>query len=180
MSEMDVSIEVIEQKNEVLDENKQEETEESSDKTTSENSSDSSSSQEEEEEVAGEIEENEPPPVKRRRKRKRRPKKKKTESVITAYVPEEPFTARYKFLSSTAIPKLHLRFDSAGNADEDKSEFNYKPRIIAALEKNLSLCEGNKKEANLALELTQELVVLPQEEEEIISLKPRIIEAIIV
>lgn len=116
------------------------------------------------------------PLAKRRRKRKRRPKKKRG-AAVTAYVPEEPFPARYgnipAFLNSAAVPKVHLRFDSEGNTDENKSQFNFKPRIIKALLVNLSLCD--KVEREIEMDVTQEI---PDIAEEIISRKPRIIKAI--
>lgn len=156
-----------------------------------EENSSSTSSSSEEEKSNKEISEaaNDEPPNKRRRKRKRRPKKKK--NVITAYVPDEPFKSRYKnnlpaFLNTVA-PKIHLRFDEAtGEADQNKSEFNYKPRIIKALERNLSLKEDIKDLENnvnieLMLEVTQEVPRKFNNEddnEEIICRKPRIIKAI--
>ena len=119
------------------------------------------------------------PPAKRRRKRKRKPKKKKALITTTAYVPEEPFQARYEnlpaFLNS-AVPKVHLRFDTEGNEDENKSQFNYKPRLIKALLINLSLCENfNQVEKEIEMEVTQEI---PELADEVVSKKPRIIKAI--
>jgi hypothetical protein len=128
------------------------------------------------------------PPMKRRRRRKRRTKKKK--NVTTAYVPDEPFKMRYNNLPAflnAAAPKIHLRFDSqTGDTDQNKSEFNYKARIIKALEKNLSLKENFKDvERNLnhelmMLEETQEIPTKFNDDgsDEIICRKPRIIKAI--
>lgn len=76
-----------------------------------------------------------------------------------------------------AVPKVHLRFDDEGKTDENKSEFNYKPRIISARSKNLELNENIKEELKvLEMEVTQ--TVEPEIIQEIISLKPRIIKAI--
>lgn len=119
----------------------------------------------------------EQPAAKRRRKRKRKPKKKKV--VIAAYEPEDPFPARYNNLPAFlnyAAPKVHLRFDTEGNEDGKKSEFNYKPRIIKALLSNLSLCENlNQIEKEIDMDVTLEVPALV---EEIISRKPRIIKAL--
>lgn len=157
------------------------ETVETTENSSSSGTSESSDSQEAE--SSNKIEEE--PPAKKRRKRKRRPKKKKIDpAAITAYVPDKPFTSRYNkvFLSSAlAIPKVHLRFDNDGNADDDKSEFNYKPRLIRALENNLSLCEDFKN-VDLALEDTQDIIQITEEvqQQQIISRKPRIIKAIVI
>lgn len=119
------------------------------------------------------------PPTKKRR-RKRHQKKKKLNTVQTE--PEESFKSRYKKLPvfiNSAAPKVHLRFDEEGNTDEDKSEYNYKPRIIKALSKNLELHENlNDAQKPVNMEVTEnneEIIIIP---EEIISLKPRIIKAI--
>lgn len=168
-----------EQMKNVEEELKNEQSEKSSSSTNS-SSSGSSTESSETSKSDGKIEESlEEPPVKRRRKRKRRPKKKKSAQSVTAYVPDEPFKARYKklpvFLNS-AIPKVHLRFNDDGSADENKSEYNYKPRIIKALLKNLSLNENfndpeNEEELD-ELQLTQEIPPVIQ------KIKPRIIKAI--
>lgn len=81
------------------------------------------------------------------------------------------------FFINSAAPKVHLRFDEQGNADENKSDFNYKPRIIFALIKNLELHEEiNKKCVNIEMETSQETE--PELIQEEICLKPRIIKAI--
>jgi Ulp1 family protease len=114
---------------------------------------------------------------KRSRKRKRHRKKKTT----TAYEPPRPFKARYKklkLLEPTIQPKLHIRFDDeTGEPDKEKSEFNFKPRIIKALAKNLSLLENfsNLVEAEIQAETEKE-----SGEISIVSLKPRLIKAIII
>lgn len=120
--------------------------------------------------------------TKRGRKRKRRPKKKKSSEIsTTAYVPDEPFKARYSKIAflSTAAPKVHIRFDNEGNADEEKSEFNYKARIIKALVKNLTLCDKKKFNDDKEEEVVKEI---KKEEDfaEIIDRKPRIIKAIVI
>lgn len=78
---------------------------------------------------------------------------------------------------NSAAPKVHLRFNEEGNTDEEKSEFNYKPRIIKALSRNLELNENLKDEMkSLDMVVTENIQLdAPQE---IISLKPRIIKAI--
>lgn len=162
-----------------VEENKGEASEKSSSITNS-SSSESSTESSETSKTDGKTEDlSEEPPVKRRRKRKRRPKKKKSTQSVTAYVPDEPFTARYKklpvFLNS-AIPKVHLRFNDDGSADENKSEYNFRPRIIRALIKNLSLNENlndpDHEEETEVMSLTQEIPAV------IHKIKPRIIKAI--
>lgn len=126
------------------------------------------------------LEEINKPPIKKRR-RKRHPKKKKSSSTTIQSAPDESFKARYKKLPvfiNSAAPKVHLRFDEQGNADEDKSEYNYKPRIIKALIKNMELHENLKNDQkDIEMEVTESIeeIVSPHE---IISLEPRIIKAI--
>ncbi|KAG5677814.1 hypothetical protein PVAND_007541 [Polypedilum vanderplanki] len=114
-------------------------------------------------------------PQKRKRKRKRKRKK----MITTAYEPEEPFTKRYKNFSldleMVKKPKLHIKFDDNGNIDEKLSKFNYKPRIIKALEVNLPIHEKTVKRTESCETVQIESHIL---EESVISLKPRIIKAI--
>jgi hypothetical protein len=123
-------------------------------------------------------------PTKRKRKRKRHHKKKPT----TAYDPPRPFTARYKkfkILEPTVLPKLHIRFDDCtGEPDKTSSVYNSKPRIIEALKKNLSLLESLKEVSQDSspvaiddVKYTENVKILNHF---VISLKPRIIKAIVV
>lgn len=123
-------------------------------------------------------------PQKRKRKRKRYRKKK----ITTAYVPPRPFSARYKkfkISEPAVLPKLHIRFDDdTCEPDQLTSEYNLKPRIISALKKNLSLLDNLKEVAqekeNLPLDNLQPDVKSLNTESLVISLKPRIIKAIII
>ena len=149
---------------------------ESPSETSSEQSSTSASSSNSSENV--EI-------IKNKRKRKRKRKKKQPKAAETIPV---PFTSRYKKYKKTIIPvsapKVHIRFDDTGNLDEENSEFNRKPRIIRILATNLLLNESLKQQTII---ITPDTVILnPIEESSVqeivtsISLKPRIIKAIII
>lgn len=71
-----------------------------------------------------------------------------------------------------------MRFNEEGNTDKDKSEFNYKPRIIKALSRNLELNENSKDDVkSLEMEVPEQ-IQSEESPQEIISLKPRIIKAI--
>lgn len=122
--------------------------------------------------------------IKNKRKRKRKQKKKQPKAAETIPV---PFTSRYKKYKKTIIPtsapKVHIRFDDTGNLDEEHSEFNRKPRTIRILKTNLSINENLNQRSIIIIsdpEMTypiddnsvQEIVAS-------ISLKPRIIKAII-
>lgn len=118
-------------------------------------------------------------PVKQKRKRKRKRKKK---TSTTAYEPPRPFTSRYKKLKiSPVLPKIHIRFDDIGDPDQLTSEYNIRPRIIEALKRNLTIEEGVKG-CKEKLESQEEATKakLCVEEALIVSLKPRIIRAIVV
>lgn len=123
--------------------------------------------------------------VKNKRKRKRKRKKKQPKAAET--IPA-PFTSRYKKYKKTIIPiaapKVHIRFDDTGNLDEEHSEFNRKPRIIRIIETNLLLNE-NLKQRTIEVKSDPEIPTLIDDNSvsEIvasISLKPRIIKAIII
>lgn len=141
----------------------------SSEESTSASATSSSSSESEE-------------PKKRKRKRKRHRKKKTT----TAYEPPRPFTARYKkfkISEATELPKLHIRFDeNTDEPDKTTSQYNLKPRIIEALKINLSLLEESlKKISQEKLPANETEINVPKIPERfVISLKPRIIKAMIV
>lgn len=155
---------------------KSQEEESSSLSESSSKSSDDSSSSETTDKSSSSSEPEQP--EKRKRKRKRYRKKK----ITTAFVPIRPFTARYKKFKISepdVLPKLHIRFDDETcEPDIKTSEYNLKPRIIVALEKNLSLLE-NLKEI-LHQNSPQRAQPEPTPEIPIISLKPRIIKAIVI
>lgn len=122
--------------------------------------------------------------VKTKRKRKRKRKKKIT---TTAYEPPRPFKARYKkikIFEPAVLPKTHIRFDDTGDADEAVSVYNAKPRIIRALQRNLLINESHKKVNNISLH--KRIVESSVDEKQLLhekvflSLKPRIIKAIVV
>lgn len=146
---------------------------ESHSETSSEQSSATSSSLSENIEV-----------IKNKRKRKRKRKKKQPKAAETIPV---PFTSRYKKYKKTIIPisapKVHIRFDDTGNLDAEHSEFNRKPRTIRILTTNLSINE-NLKQRSIIIKSDPEMSNpiddnLVQEIVASISLKPRIIKAII-
>ncbi|CAO1308448.1 unnamed protein product [Diamesa tonsa] len=150
---------------------------------SSESPSETSSEQSSTTETSGTSSENVEEVVKNKRKRKRRRKKKQPKAAETIPV---PFTSRYKRFKKTIIPisapKVHIRFDDTGNLDEEHSEFNRKPRIIRILETNLLINENLKsikRESEPEIpnpindNLAEEIVAT-------ISLKPRIIKAIII
>lgn len=119
-------------------------------------------------------------PVKRKRKRKRKRRKKNT---VAAYSPPEPFTARYKrikMMQPAVLPKLHIRFDELGAPDVETSEYTMKPKIVRCLAKNLLIHENIRdcKTSAPAENLIQDLCI--RQEEFVVSLKPRIIKAIII
>ncbi|CAO1358558.1 unnamed protein product [Diamesa serratosioi] len=121
--------------------------------------------------------------IKNKRKRKRKRKKKQPKAAETIPV---PFTARYKKYKKTIIPtpapKVHIRFDDTGNLDEENSEFNRKPRIIRILATNLLLNESLKQQT-IIVKPDPETPIEESSVQEIvasISLKPRIIKAIII
>lgn len=133
------------------------------------------------EEASTECEKEQPKP-KRSRKRKR----KKKIAHSSAYEEPVPFTARYNKKKPTSLetpnPNLHIRFDDCGVADIAISEYNLKPRVIKALERNLALSEG-RGEGNIKENLVQSDTpdkVSREYDAVVISLKPRIIKAIIV
>jgi len=117
--------------------------------------------------------------VKRKRKRKRKRRKKIT---TVAYEEPRPFTARYKKLKlfePSVLPKVHLRFDDFGDPDQNSSEYNLRPKIIQALTQNLLIGEmmhscQNKDEPRIDMKLKETF-----NEGVDISLKPRIIKAIV-
>lgn len=134
------------------------------------NSSDSSSSTSQEETPEE--------PAKRKRKRKRKRRKKTVDSVPT----QRPFLARYKklkLMEPKILPKSHIRFDDECLPDVATSEYNLKPRIIQALIRNLTvledLNESSRSESHEVEPPARKITPEP-----IISLKPRIIKAIIV
>lgn len=143
--------------------------ESSSSEASSSSSSDSSSPSDEVEQ-----------PTKRKRKRKRKRRKKVT---VAAYTSPEPFKSRYKkvkLMEPAVLPKLHIRFDELGVPDVKTSEYNLKPRIIRCLERNLLVHEDIRA-------MVEALAVSPQccaqespPDDLIVSLKPRIIRAIII
>jgi hypothetical protein len=145
----------------------------SEDKSSSESSSSDTSKSSQNSSSSADTDE---PKKKRSRKRKRHRKKKTT----TAYEPPRPFLARYKkvkLMETTVQPKLHIRFDDdTGEPDKMKSEYNFKPRIIKALEKNLTILENYNK----LLEVTAIASPPIASEIPLISLKPRIIKAILI
>lgn len=117
-------------------------------------------------------------PAKRKRKRKRKRKKKTVDSAP----PQRPFLARYKklkLMEPKILPKSHIRFDDECLPDVATSEYNLKPRIIQALIRNLTVLEdleeSSRSESHEVEPPTQKITPEP-----IISLKPRIIKAIIV
>lgn len=115
--------------------------------------------------------------VKRKRKRKRNRKKKTT----TAFEePRRSFKDRYKKFKISdlvTVPKLHIRFDDDGDLDVVTSEYNMKPRIIRALERNLLINETLKQKV-----IVSEVSTIKESRTQDInvSLKPRIIKAIII
>lgn len=119
-------------------------------------------------------------PVKRKRKRKRKRRKKTT---VAAYSPPEPFTARYKRIKmmQPVLPKLHIRFDELGIPDVETSEYTMKPRIVKCLTKNL-LTHENIRDCKTSSPTENSIIkdfCIPHEEL-VVSLKPRIIKAIII
>lgn len=123
--------------------------------------------------------------IKNKRKRKRKRKKKQPKAAETIPV---PFPSRYKRFKKTIIPisapKVHIRFDDTGNLDVEHSEFNRKPKIIRILETNLLINENLKQRStkqksdpeipnSIDDNIVQAIVAS-------ISLKPRIIKAIII
>lgn len=159
---------------EKLDVKSQEEESSSLSESSSKTSDDSSSSQTTDKSSSpSESDE----PKKRKRKRKRYRKKK----ITTAQVPIRPFTARYKKFKISepeVLPKLHIRFDDdTCEPDIKTSEYNSKPRIIAALVKNLSLLENLKE---ISQQNSPQRTQLEPTPEIAISLKPRIIKAIVI
>lgn len=117
-------------------------------------------------------------PQKRKRKRKRKRKKKTT----TAYSPPTPFTKRYKrikLMEPAVLPKLHIRFDDIGAPDIETSEYNLKPRVIQALARNFLVHEDIR-----SCKIDSPMQEKPEEkkclEVLVVTLKPRIIQAIIV
>lgn len=124
--------------------------------------------------------ESDEPVTKRKRKRKRKRKKKAT----TAYESPKPFKARYKKLKlfePAVLPKLHIRFDDCGDPDQTSSEYNLlRPRIIKALTQNLFIGENLKDNKN-GKEVSANVICKGSPIDDVyISLKPRIIKAIIV
>lgn len=122
-------------------------------------------------------------PKKRKRKRKRRRKK----NQIAAYSPPEPFTARYKRIKRDepiVQPKLHIRFDLDGMPDIKTSEYNFKPRIIRALEVNIATFESFLEIINESTSTPDVSETIQEKfsigEPEAVCLKPRIIHAIVV
>ena len=123
----------------------------------------------------------EPAPMDRKRKRKRK-RRRKAKAHTTAYSPPTPFMSRYKKIKlcqPVVVPKLHIRFDDTGEPDISASEFNVKPRIIAALLRNFIIHE-NLKESMKENSQEEEVapVVAPCTPEIIVSLKPRVIKGI--
>ena len=124
--------------------------------------------------------ESDEPKKKRARKRKRHRKKK----ITSAYAPPRPFMARYKkikLMDPTVQPKVHIRFDDdTGEPDKVKSDYNVKPRVIRALERNLTILENLKNifKVEDVSQLPPNLEI--KSENVFISLKPRIIKAILV
>ena len=122
------------------------------------------------------------PIVKRKRKRKR---KRKAKVTIGAYEPPKPFTARYKKLKlfEPVLPKLHIRFDDGGFPDQQSSEYNLRPRIIHSLKQNLLISERLNCDVKTACKSEEKSIprLISKESfiENVFSLKPRIIKAII-
>jgi hypothetical protein len=126
--------------------------------------------------------------VKRKRKRKRHRKRKVVTSC--AYESPESFPKRYKKAVDLILsqPRIHLKFDDDGNCDELKSMYNYKPRIIKALSRNLCVQEMfddltknlilSKGDEESVCDLDENTTKSDQKEEFGVSLKPRIIKAI--
>ena len=92
--------------------------------------------------------------------------------------------ARYKkikLMDPTVQPKVHIRFDDdTGEPDKVKSDYNVKPRVIRALERNLTILENLKNifKVEDVSQLPPNLEI--KSENVFISLKPRIIKAILV
>lgn len=76
----------------------------------------------------------------RRTKRRKRKRKNKTKKINISEEPKpKKFRSNFYLLSQ---PRLHLKYDSKGNPDE-RSEYNYIPRNIKALSKNLRINEDS-------------------------------------
>lgn len=120
-------------------------------------------------------------PIVKRKRRRRRKRNKKLTTV--AYEEPRPFTARYKKLKlfePSVLPKVHLRFDDFGDPDQNSSEYNLRPKIIQALTQNLLIGEmmnecKNKDEPRIDMKLKETFNEVAN-----ISLRPRIIKAIVV